>query len=150
MFWDPPALPKQGFAMPVVEWEGVADRSTQSEGSSFAFDPHWPLNALFGAGESTSRVGEDFVRGFLASRYAFRADLKAAAAAAPGPFELPPHGRVERPTIGGEAWVDEDGLIRRVLWRQPLRRRPRVPGARKAPETTLWHELELWDFGLEG
>jgi hypothetical protein len=116
--------------------------------SGAEIDPYWMLDALAGADERTSRLDEEFVRGFVTTRYALRADLKAALAAAGGPFELPPHGGVERPTIVGEVWVDADGLVRYIVWRQPLRSRKRLRG-RSDPPIKMWHSLELWDFGIE-
>jgi hypothetical protein len=165
MFWDPPRLPGRDVPMPDVQAEGVADLSERSARLDYGADyetswskgigahqawiddPHWILDALAGVDDRASLAGEDFVRGFLSTRYTFVADLKAAQAAAPGRFELPPHGRVERPTIRGEAWVDGDGLVRQVNWRQPFRRRPRLPVA-KEPVMTIWHSVELWDFGV--
>jgi hypothetical protein len=142
MFSDPAVVPE-------LAWEGVADLATrrveltpsERPHSPWIDDPHWMVAALAGADESTSREGEDFVGGFITTRYSFRADLRQAK------VELPPHGSVKRPTIGGEAWVDGDGLVRRVVWRQPFRRRPRLPSP-GAPEARLWHSVELWDFGV--
>ncbi|MFL5884761.1 MAG: hypothetical protein ACJ77M_06785 [Thermoleophilaceae bacterium] len=141
MFSDPPIVPE-------LAWEGVADLATrrveltpaERPHAAWIDDPHWTLAALGGADDS-AKQGEDFVGGFLSARYSFRADLKQAA------VELPPHGSVKRPTITGEAWIDGDGLVRRVVWRQPFRRRPRWPIPAE-PETRLWHGLELWDFGV--
>lgn len=148
MFWDRDAMPE-------LQWEGVADlaghraRLTPAERPHRAWidDPNWVLDALAGIDGDPVHEGEDFVGGFISARYSFRADLKKAQDAAPGPFDLPPHGSVKRPTIRGEAWVDGDGFVRRVVWRQPFRRRPRLPSA-AAPEARLWHGLELWDFGV--
>lgn len=128
----------------LMGWAGHYSRLDEA----WIHDPFWLLDALAGADERTTHAGEDFVGGFLCKRYTFVSDLKAAQAAAPGPFHLPPHGRVERPTIRGEVWIDGDGLVRQVNWRQPFRRRPRLPVA-KEPATTTWHRLELWDFGLQ-
>jgi hypothetical protein len=117
-------------------------------GTSWIQDPHWILDALAGADNRTTRAGEDFVHGLITTRYEFRSDLKQAEARAPVRFQLPPHGKVAQPTIMGETWIDADGLIRRVTWRQPLRSRPRLRRLqRSSPPVRLWQSVELTAFG---
>jgi hypothetical protein len=117
-------------------------------GTSWIQDPHWILDALAGTDNRTTREGEDFVHGLIATRYEYRSDLKEAEARAPAQFPLPPHGNVALPTIRGETWIDGDGLIRRVTWRQPFRSRPRLRRfERSSPPVRLWHSLDFTAFG---
>jgi hypothetical protein len=106
--------------------------------------PTWILDALAGA-TGAHHVADEDVRGARCERYALDAvDLRAAAAN--GAIVLPPHGSVERPTLRGDAWIDGEGLVRRVTWIQPLRGRRRLRPSQANPK--LWRSTELWDFGL--
>jgi hypothetical protein len=109
-------------------------------------NPTWILDAL-AAARPAARAGRDEVRGTACERHTFDAvDLRAAVRATNGAIALPSHGNVDHPTLSGDIWVDADGLVRRVAWMQPLRKRRRL----RAPEvpTKLWRSTELWDFGV--
>jgi hypothetical protein len=126
---------------------GVRDRWSLSEdgnpgGRRTQDDPTWILDALRGA-RGAHRAGSEDVRGTDCERYTLDpVDLRAA----DGAIELPEHGTLDRPTLRGDVWIDADGLVRRVTWRQPprVRRRVRPP----KPPAIMWHITELWDFGL--
>jgi hypothetical protein len=136
------------------EWIVIDDRRYIRHGEGWMLTEHpsqlnnplWILDALAGAGRA-QRAGAEDVRDVPCERYALEpVDLRAAVRATNGRLELPPHGSLEHPTLRGDVWVDADGLIRRVMWSQPHRGRPRL--RKDSPAQKLWHCLELWDFGL--
>ena len=125
---------------------GSGQHWTLGEHGSQLDNPAWILDALAGAG-GARRVGREHVRGTACERLALEpVDLRAAVRASNGSLELPSHGHLENPTLRGDIWVDGDGLVRRVVWSQPPRGRPRLRRG-EAPHS-LWHSAELWDFGL--
>jgi hypothetical protein len=109
-------------------------------------NPIWILDALAGAGTARP-LGVEEVRGERCERYALeRVDMRTAFETANGAIALPPHGKIERPTLRGDVWVDGEGRVRRVTWIQRPRGRPRLRPSKTSPR--LWQSTELWDFGL--
>jgi hypothetical protein len=119
-------------------WTGDA---SEVDGPRWHTDPTWILDALAGAC-NVRAGGPDEVRGVATERHSLTVDLKAAE-----PLRLPYHGRVHRPTLRAEVWVDGSDLIRRAAWTQPLRGRRRERDRAK-PAPHAWTTVELWDFGL--
>jgi hypothetical protein len=104
-------------------------------------DPLWIVEALVHADEATAR-GEDVVRGAACQRWEFRVDPALH-------HEL--HDRAsgsERRSLrlAGDAWIDDDGRLRRVTWTRLRRRRSRW--ARRRPGPWPWQTTELWGFGV--
>jgi hypothetical protein len=119
---------------------GRFTRAPEEDEGAHPENPIWILEALDRADEQTTRAGEDFVRGFLTTRYELHAGLP----------ERRPIGRAR--TLRGAAWVDEDGLIRRVTWRYVPYGRPRLERLlrRQPAGYHLWDTCELWDFDVPG
>jgi hypothetical protein len=99
-------------------------------------DPAWLLEALTRAHVESTATADP-------GRYAFELNLTRLH----GELELPPHRGSTPPRLGGEAWLDEDGRLARLVWRNVTYvRRPRQEG--EPPSAPGSQRLELWDFGL--
>lgn len=113
---------------------------TGREGPRNSMDPLWIVEALAHADESVARGG-DVVRGAPCRRWEFRVD----------PALHPEiYGSSQRRPLrlAGDAWIDDDGRLRRVTWTRLRRRRPRWPKKIARPAPQDWQTTELWDFGL--
>jgi hypothetical protein len=103
-------------------------------------DPLWIVEVLEHADEAIAR-GEEIVRDASCRRWEFRVDP----ALHP---EISASGWKRRPLrLAGDAWIDDEGRLRRVTWTRLRRRRSRWP-KRAAPVAQAWQTTELWDFGL--
>lgn len=115
----------------------------------FSADLSRSLAFLEGAGDEVEQVGREDVRGVATTRYRFTADLEAAAAAAEGDAaawlreQVADRGLTRLP---GEAWLDDEGRLRRLRYTLDLDQSPTAGTAAgsAAVETTV----EYYDFGL--
>jgi hypothetical protein len=106
-----------------------------THGSAQSFTP-WILDALTGV-RTSQLLGRDVVRSVATTRYACRARLEDA--------DVQGLGHRRTTSVFANAWIDDEGLIRRVTWTVLGRGRPRLE--RRATRSTRWEVLELWDFG---
>ena len=97
----------------------VADRLTgfflvDPGGPRGPYDPLWPLDALFGAGDDAVEIGPEAVRGVPATHCRLAIDLVRADAALPAGVSLPsgPYRSLRR--LPAEAGSDAAGLARRI------------------------------------
>jgi hypothetical protein len=105
-------------------------------------NPNGVLRYLRGATEDFEAVGEEDVRGVETTHYRGTIDLRAVASHAP-PAARKSYERIIEISgmshIPMEAWIDDDGLARRLRYEQPLGH-----GQGKVALT-----MELYDFGVE-
>jgi hypothetical protein len=122
-------------------WIAIA-RGDTSAGRGHT-DPVWVVDALAHTDVADLHGEDELVRTQPCRRYGFAVDLGRHTAT----VQIPPHPGRRPPHITGEAWIDADGRIRRVTWRQaPLLRR-RDP-RRSRGGRTFWESTELWDYGV--
>lgn len=100
-------------------------------------DPLWPLDALFGARDAVE-AGPEEVRGVPTTRYRLTVDLARADAALPAGVTVPAGPYRALSHIPAEAWLDADGLARRIAVITD-------PATGDAP---TWSVVDLWDFGV--
>ena len=102
-------------------------------------DPLWPLDALFGAHDDAAEIGQQVVRGVVATRYRLAIDLARADAALAAGVNVPsgPYRWLSR--LPAEVWLDADGLACRISVNSE-------PAA--APDSQVWSVVELWDWGV--
>ena len=118
-------------------WTGIS--LTDPGGPLGPYDPLWPLDALFGAGDDAVEIGPEAVRGVPATRYRLTVDLGRADAALPAGVSVPsgPYRALSR--MPAEVWLDAAGLARRISVSSE-------PAA--AADQQVWSIVELWDFGV--
>jgi hypothetical protein len=102
-------------------------------------DPLWIVEALRYAEETVDRGTAD-VHGAECRRWEFRVDPA-------GRPDLQAGRRTRPLRVAGDAFIDEEGRIRRATWTTLRRGRPRSPGAGK-PRPQFWDMTELWAFGI--
>jgi hypothetical protein len=95
----------------------------------------WILDGLTAA-RGSALLGNEVIRESPTARYGFRAVLNDA--------DVANLGRRFSRVATGNAWVDDDGLIRRVVWTTAHPLRSRLPRGK----ADSWNVLELWDFGV--
>lgn len=114
-------------------------------------DPTQYLGYFRGVSDDIEEVGSEPVRGVDTTRYEATVDLEKAAESAPADLRDRIEASVEglKAQLGGDttfpivAWIDGDGLLRRL--RHTITMSP--PGA--GNEVTSTFEMELFDFGVE-
>lgn len=110
-------------------------------------DPSQALAYLRAASDGVEEVGEEEVRGVETTHYRMTVDLREVAKQTPEQKE-----NIERAIelmgvekIPTEAWVDAEGLVRRMKLEYP--RIQLAPGSAKKGDMTM--SMELFDFGVE-
>ena len=103
-------------------------------------DPLWPLDALFGAGDTAVEVGPEEVRGVPTVRCRLTVDLGRADAALPAGVRVPagPYRSLSR--LPAEVWLDAAGLARRIA--------VNTDSDTPSSSESVWSLVELWDFGI--
>lgn len=124
-------------------------------------DPSQAVAFLRGASERVDELGEEKLRGDDVIHYRFTIDVEKAAAAAPEAQREALRqvaGVYGSTTIPADAWVDEDGRLRKLTYTLDRDTSPLAPepdgaggvdttaGAAKAKVTTT---IELFDFGTD-
>jgi hypothetical protein len=105
-------------------------------------NPNGALRYLRGATENFEAVGEEEVRGVETTHYRGTIDLRAVASQAP-PAARKSYERIIEISgtsrIPMEAWIDDDGLARRLRYEQPLGH----------GQGNLAFTMDLYDFGVD-
>lgn len=101
-------------------------------------DPLWPLDALFDARDAVETGPED-VRGVPTTRYRLTVDLARADAALSAGVTVPAGPYRALSQIPAEAWLDADGLARRIAV---------ITDLATGDDAPTWSVVELWDFGV--
>jgi hypothetical protein len=110
------------------------------DGTSIVWgSPLWMLSALCGVTRSEG-VAEELVRGTRTQRYALTINVARAQSRGDVPLSLPALDAAE---FGAHAWLDGDGVVRRVSGAWPTRSSRIVGGRRQT-----WVQTEFWDFGV--
>lgn len=114
----------------------------------FSADLSRSLAFLAGAGDQVQEAGREQVRGVPTTRYRFTADLQAAAAATEGDAaawlrdQIADRGVNRLPC---EAWLDDDGRLRRLRYTLDLDQSPTAGTATGSAEVET--TVEYYDFG---
>lgn len=146
-----PDIPPQLKAKPWLKLDLAAMAEEGGLGGAFgAFgntDPSGSLDQLRGVSGEVTVVGEEQVRGTATTRYKGTIDLDKAVAAVPVESQKALRELIAQlgtKTIPFEAWVDEDGLLRRMRQTMDLSKAKDNEGV-----TSMDVDLELYDFGVE-
>jgi hypothetical protein len=142
-----PQMPTPWVKIDLTELEGLEGLANVNQ---FSNDPSDTLQLLRGASDDVEVVGEDEVRGASTTHYRATVSLDRAIEQAPEDAEA--FLRQQRELLGVEqfpvdAWVDDEGRLRRLSYAIDLSQAQLPTGATAAGDGSVAITLEYYDFG---